>query len=102
MTQARRIALLPGTPAGPEPGGRVPGRAAAAGLASLGTPLGIGVADHQLGQITLAIELLAVLSVIGTALFGSQALSERAFRLLRWAANRSEPSAPADTGRYRP
>jgi hypothetical protein len=34
------------------------------------------------------------LTVIGTALFGSQELSERAFRLLRWIANRPEPTAP--------
>lgn len=101
MTQARRIASLPAPPesgGARRPGGRVPWRAAGAGL----TSLGIGVADHQLGQITLAIELLAVLAVIGTALFGSRALSERAFRLLRWAANRPEPPVPGGTGRYRP
>lgn len=108
MTQVHRIAPLPAPPAGPEAdgtrpaGGRVPWRAAGVSLASLGTPAGISVADPLLGHAVLAIELLAVLAVIGTALFGSQALSERAFRLLRWAANRPEPPAPADTGRRRP
>ena len=34
------------------------------------------------------------LTVIAVALFGSQALSERAFRLLRWFGNRPEPPAP--------
>ena len=32
---------------------------------------------------------------MGTALFGSRALSERTFRLLRWIANRPEPDGPA-------
>jgi len=31
-----------------------------------------------------------VLTIIATALFGSQALSERAFRLLRWFGNRPQ------------
>jgi hypothetical protein len=108
MTLVHRIAPLPVPPAGPEAGGtrpadgRVPWRAAGVSLASLGTPIGIGVADPLLGHAVLAIELLAVLAVIATALFGSQALSERAFRLMRWAANRPEPPAPVDTGRRRP
>jgi hypothetical protein len=42
----------------------------------------------------LVIELAAALTIIGTALFGSQALSERGFRLLRWIANRPEPPGP--------
>jgi hypothetical protein len=76
------------------PGGRVPWRTAGIGLTSLGTPIGIGVADPFLGSITVAIELAVALTIIGTALFGSQALSERAFRLLRWIANRPEPPGP--------
>jgi hypothetical protein len=40
------------------------------------------------------IELAVALTLIGTALFGSQALSDRAFRLLRWIANKPEPPAP--------
>jgi hypothetical protein len=34
------------------------------------------------------------LTVIAVALFGSKALSERAFRLLRWFGNHPEPPAP--------
>jgi hypothetical protein len=84
------------TPAGPaRTGGRVPWRAAGIGLTSLGTPVGIGVADPLLGQIAIAIELAVALAIISTALYGSKALSERAFRLLRWIANRPEPPGPA-------
>jgi hypothetical protein len=35
-----------------------------------------------------------MLVITGTALFGSQAVSERAFRLLRWITNQPEPPAP--------
>lgn len=42
------------------------------------------------------VELAVALTVIGTALFGSRELSERAFRLLRWMANRPEPLAPSE------
>lgn len=78
--------------------GRVPWRTAGIGLTSLGTPVGIGVADPLIGTIAFAIELAVTLTIIGTALFGSQALSERAFRLLRWITNRPEPPAPATPG----
>jgi hypothetical protein len=82
--------------AGPaRPGGRVPWRAAGLGLTSLGTPAGIGVAAPLLGQVAIGVELAVALTVVGTALFASQALSERAFRLLRWIANRPEPPGPA-------
>jgi hypothetical protein len=65
------------------------------GLTSIGAPIGIGVADPLLGVTALAIELAVALAIVGTALFGSQVLSERAFRLLRWIANRPEPPGPA-------
>jgi hypothetical protein len=72
---------------------RAPWRAAGIGLTSLGTPIGAGMAGPPLGQIAIAVELAVTLTVLGTALFGSQTLSERAFRLLRWIANRAEPGA---------
>jgi hypothetical protein len=75
-------------------GGRAPWRTAGIGLTSLGTPIGIGVADPVLGSITLGIELVVALTIIGTALFARQDISERAFRLLRWLTNRPEPPAP--------
>lgn len=87
------------TPAGlPRTGGRVPRRTAGIGLTSLGAPIGIGVADPLLGQIAIAIELAVALTIICTAIFGSQALSERAFRLMRWIANRPEPPACGPRG----
>jgi hypothetical protein len=74
---------------------RVPWRSVGAGLAALGTPVGIGVLHPMLGEAIAVIEVMVVLAIISTALFGSSALSERAFRLLRWSGNRPEPSGPA-------
>lgn len=48
-----------------------------------------------LAEATAIAELLVAFTIIATALFGSSVLSERAFRLLRWIANRPEPAAPA-------
>ena len=73
---------------------RVPWRSAGTGVASLVTPVGIGVLHPLLGEVLAVIEVVVVLTIIGTALFGSQTLSERAFRFLRWIGNRPEPSAP--------
>jgi hypothetical protein len=47
-----------------------------------------------LGTAIAGIEVVVVLTIIATALFGSRALSERAFRLLRWFGNRPEPPGP--------
>ena len=44
----------------------------------------------MLGAAIVGIEIVVVLTIIATALFGSQALSERAFRLLRWFGNRPQ------------
>jgi hypothetical protein len=74
-----------------------PWRAVGVGIASLGTPVGIGVAHLVLGEIIAAAEVMVALTITGTALFGSQALSERAFRLLRWLRNRPEPLGPPAT-----
>ena len=59
---------------------------------------GIGVLHPMLGEAIAVIEVVVVLAIIGTALFGSPALSERAFRLLRWSGNRPEPPGPAPRG----
>ena len=51
-------------------------------LGALGIVLKLGLCE------TIAvIEIVVMLTVIAVALFGSQALSERAFRLLRWFRN---------------
>ena len=69
--------------------------AAGIGILSLGIPVVIGVIQPILGALVAAIEMTAALTTIGMALFGSQALSERAFRFLRWIRNRPEPASPA-------
>jgi hypothetical protein len=85
-------------PPGPFPAppdrGRALWRPVVAGAASLGAPVGIGALHPVLGEVIAIVELAVGLTVIAAALFGSQALSERAFRLLRWFANRPEPPAP--------
>jgi len=76
-----------------------PWRAIGVGIASLGTPVGIGVAHLMLGELIAAVEVVMVLTITGTALFGSQSLSERAFRLLRWLGNHPEPPGPPGDSR---
>jgi hypothetical protein len=68
-------------------------------VVSIGTPLGAAVLRPLLGEVVTAVELVVILTVLGTALFGNQTLSERAFRLLRWLGNRPEPPTPDDTAR---
>ncbi len=72
----------------------MPRRSVGAGVTALGTPAGIGVLHPMLGEAIAVIKVVVVLAIIGTALFGSPALSERAFRLLRWSGNRPEPPEP--------
>ena len=81
--------------------GRVPWRSVGAGVASVGTPLGAAVLRPLVGEVMMFVELVVFLTVLGTALFGSETLSERAFRLLRWLGNRPEPPGPDDTARTR-
>jgi hypothetical protein len=69
----------------------MPWRPVATTAAALGTPCGIGVLHPVLGEAFAVIEVVVVLIIIGTALFGSPVLSERAFRLLGWIGNRPEP-----------
>ena len=57
------------------------------GIASFATPVGIGATHLGLGEIIAAVELMVALTIVAKALFGSSALSERAFRLLRWLGN---------------
>ena len=61
---------------------------------SLVPPIGLGVFHPVVGEAFAGVELAVLLTIIGTALFGSRVLSERAFRLLRWLGNRPEPPAP--------
>jgi hypothetical protein len=57
--------------------------------------VGIGIVNPLLGEVIAITEIVVALTVIAVALFASQALSERAFRLLRWFGNRPEPPAPS-------
>jgi hypothetical protein len=61
---------------------------------SLALPIGLGVLHPVAGEAFAGAELTVILTIIGTALFGSRVLSERAFRLLRWLGNRPEPPQP--------
>lgn len=64
------------------------------GIASLGPQVGIGVLHPVLGELIAIVDVVVVLTIIATALYGSRVLSERAFRLLPWIENRSEPLGP--------
>lgn len=64
----------------------------AAGL--LGGPVGAGHLDRVLGHVLAVSEVGVLLLIVLAALVGSRTVSERAFRLLRWAADRPEPPAP--------
>jgi hypothetical protein len=76
---------------------RAPWRPMGACVASLGVPVGIGALHPVLGEALTVIEIVVVLTIIGTALFGNLVLSERAFRLLRWLGNRPEPPRTSQT-----
>jgi hypothetical protein len=40
------------------------------------------------------IQAITLMVIFGAALFGTETVSSRAFRLLRWLAGRPEPTAP--------
>jgi hypothetical protein len=79
-------------------------------LAPRPTCLGLGVVvvpafstflTPMLGQTLVVGEIGAFLVIVSTALFGASRISERAFRFLRWCADRPEPPAPQlDTDRH--
>jgi hypothetical protein len=73
---------------------RLPWRALGLGLPAIG---GIAAAYYSQPMVGEAIVICGTVSAVitmATALFGSETTSERAFRLLRWLANRPEPDAP--------
>lgn len=57
----------------------------------LGIPVAAWLVMPLLRVAVLAAEVTVALAVIFTALYGSERLSDRAFRLLRWSLNRPEP-----------
>jgi hypothetical protein len=81
------------SPTGPDTT-RLPWRPVGTAIASLGAPIGMGILRPTLGELIAVIEVVVALTIVVAALFGSQTVSERAFRLLRWFGNRPEPPAP--------
>lgn len=80
-----------------KPGGRsAPLLAAGAGLF---LPIGTWAAEPVVGMALGAAETALILAIVLTALYGSEQLSDRAFRLLRWALNRAEPPSPKRVSR---
>lgn len=61
---------------------------------AVGAPAVSALLDPLLGQILAGTEIALLLVIVMTALFAPQRLSERAFRLLRWCADRPEPPGP--------
>ena len=55
---------------------RTPWQSMGVGVASLGIPVGIGVLEPASGLALTVIEIVVVLTIIGTALFGNLSLSE--------------------------
>lgn len=60
---------------------------------AIGSPTAAAIINPLLGFAVLAVELVLVVAMTATAMYGSKQLSERAFRLLRLLFNRSEPPA---------
>jgi hypothetical protein len=81
-----------------DPGSRkpIPWRPIGAAATSIGAPAGLALLHPALGAAAFLTELAVSLIILGTALFGAKEYSERAFRLLRWIADRPEPDAPPD------
>jgi hypothetical protein len=71
-------------------------------LGGLGVASGEGAVGYlhpavgmSLAIADAAVMIVIILTMIGTAIFGSDRACERVFRQLRWLANRPEPPTPA-------
>ena len=64
------------------------------GASAIGVPTLACFADTTLGITLFACELVLFTVVFLTALFGTSTVSDRAFRLLRWLADRPEHAGP--------
>jgi hypothetical protein len=68
---------------------------AVGGIAAVYDPHPLAGLVIVIGGVAVAVVVIATaVAIIAAALFGSAAASDRAFRLLRWFANRPEPRAP--------
>jgi hypothetical protein len=85
------------------PGDRapVPWRALAAGAGVAGGESAAILVRPGLGEVVAATDVIGPLAIalilLAVILFAPDRVVERAFRLLRWAANRPEPAAPPST-----
>jgi hypothetical protein len=61
----------------------------------MGVPAAVWLANPAIGTVMWIVEALVVLTVAASALFGSKTVSDRAFRLLRWVADRPEHEGPS-------
>ncbi|GAA3446655.1 hypothetical protein [Planomonospora venezuelensis] len=61
------------------------------GVLALGSSVGSWIVHPAFGAVLACAETALGMAVIMAGLFGSDRVSERAFRLLRWVANRPEP-----------
>src|SRR5215468_6244842 len=66
--------------------------------AGVGTELMLSYHHQALETISVVCDIglpaLLILVIVGIILFGSEARQERAFRLLRWLADKPEPPSP--------
>ena len=82
--------IVPGTTA---PARIVLTRLFGVGAGAFGVPVGAWLIWPAFGMALASAETIVVLAVVFTALYGSSRYSSRAFRLLRWSLDRSEPPA---------
>ena len=73
---------------------RISWRWVGTGVASAGMPVVVGVLRPVLGVVVVFVAISVVLTILGTAMFGTPELSSRAFRLMRWIRNQPEPTTP--------
>jgi hypothetical protein len=74
---------------------QTPWRSLGIGAGAVGAPAAISYLHPAFGWILVGSEVATFMIVLAAALFGTSTISERAFRLLRWLANRPEPAAPS-------
>jgi len=76
---------------------QLPWRSMQIGATAVGAPAAISCSHPAFGLVLASSEAATILIVLAAALFGTSTISERAFRLLRWFADRPEPAAPPVT-----
>jgi hypothetical protein len=91
----KRSATGPMSASLPQNGHRLsPWRTFGLGISAIGAPSAASYFHPVLGLLLAASEIATIVTVVASALFGTSTISERAFRLLRWFADRPEPPSP--------